>query len=233
VTDRHDVTTTLPWMRTGTVHLLDAVDKLGDEDLRGPSALPGWSRAHVIGHVARNAEALARLAIWARTGVATPMYADSAQRAAEIERSATLPADTLRAQLTDTAAALDSALAELTAAQWHALVRSALGRAIPAAEVPWMRIREVWLHAVDLDTGARMDDLPAEVVDLLLDDVTTALSAKDDCPALQLAPTDRERTWPLGGPEPTGTVSGTAADLAGWLTGRITRPDRPVLPRWL
>ena len=95
-----------------------------------------------------------------------------------------------------------------------------------------MRIREVWLHAVDLNTDARMDDLPAEVVDLLLDDITTALSARDDCPALQLTPIDRDRTWPLGEPA-TATASGTAADLAGWLTGRITAPHRPPLPRWL
>jgi maleylpyruvate isomerase len=233
MSNRHDVAATLPWMREGTAHLLAVVDKLGDQDLRTRSALPGWSRAHIIGHLARNAEALARLAGWARTGVETPMYADREQRAAEIERSSALPADTLRTQLTDTAAALDTALTGLTGAQWHAVVRSALGRAIPAAEVPWMRIREVWLHAVDLGTDTRMDDLPADVVDLLLDDVTTALSAKDDCPALHVAPTDRARTWPLGGPEPTGAVSGTAADLAGWLTGRITAPDRPALPRWL
>jgi maleylpyruvate isomerase len=232
VTGRHVVTATVPWMREGTARLLAVVDKLGDEDLRGPSTLPGWSRAHVIGHLARNAEALVRLATWAQTGVETPMYADREQRAAEIERSAALPADTLRTQLADTAAALDSALTRLPAARWEAEVHSALGRAIPAAELPWMRIREVWLHAVDLNTDARMDDLPAEVVDLLLDDVTTALSARDDCPALQLTPTNRDRTWLLGGPA-TGTVSGTAADLAGWLTGRITAPDRPGLPRWL
>ena len=233
MTDRHDTTATLPWMRQGTAHLLAVVDKLGDEEFLGPSALPGWSRAHVIGHLARNAEALTRLADWARTGIKTPMYADREQRAAEIEQSATLPGGTLRRQLGDTAAALDKALSQLTATQWQAPVRSALGRAIPAAEVPWMRIREVWLHAVDLGTDARMDDLPADVIDLLLDDVTTALSAKDDCPALRLAPTDRERAWPLGGPEPSETVSATAGDLAGWLTGRITRPDRPALPRWL
>jgi maleylpyruvate isomerase len=219
-------------MREGTGRLLAVVDKLADADLRGPSTLPGWSRAHVIGHLARNAEALVRLATWAQSGIETPMYADREQRAAEIERSAALPGDTLRTQLTDTAAVLDAALTRLTAAQWEAEVRSALGRAIPAAELPWMRIREVWLHAVDLNTDARMDDLPAEVVDLLLDDVTTALSARDDCPALRLTPTDRDRTWPLGGPA-TATASGTAADLAGWLTGRITAPHRPPLPRWL
>lgn len=233
MTDRHDTTATLPWMRAGTAHLLAVVDKLGNEQFLEPSALPGWSRGHVIGHVARNAEALTRLADWARTGIETPMYADRERRAAEIEQSATLPGGTLRRQLGDTAAALDKALSQLTATQWQAPVRSALGRAIPAAEVPWMRIREVWLHAVDLGADSRVDDLPAEVVDLLLDDVTTALSAKDGCPALQLVPTDRNRTWPLGGPRPTETVSGTAADLAGWLTGRITAPDRPALPRWL
>jgi maleylpyruvate isomerase len=231
VTDRHDVAATVAWMREATARLLAVVDKLADEDLRGPSTLPGWSRAHVVGHLARNAEALVRLATWAQTGIKTPMYADREQRAAEIERSAALPGDTLRAQLADTAA-LDTALTRLTAAQWEADVRSALGRAIPAAELPWMRIREVCLHAVDLNTDARMDDLPAEVLDLLLDDVTTALSARDDCPALRLTPTDRDRTWPLGGPA-TATASGTAADLAGWLTGRIAAPHRPPLPRWL
>ncbi len=233
--NRHDLDATLPWLREGTAHLLAVVDELSDDDLRGPSALPGWTRAHVVGHLARNAEALGRLTVWAATGQETPMYADREQRAAEIERSAALPASTLRDQLAATAATLDAALAALTPAQRQAQVRSALGRAIPAAEVPWMRIREVWLHAVDLDAGATPADLPGGVVDLLLDDVTAALSAKDGCPSLELAPTDRERTWRLGRTEPTdtGPVVAPAAELAGWLTGRTAGPDRPALPRWL
>ena len=93
-----------------------------------------------------------RLATWARPASRRPMYTGREQRAADIERSAALPGDTLRAQLADTAAALDRTDGS-TAAQWEAKVRSALGRAIPAAELPWMRIREVWLHAVDLNTG--------------------------------------------------------------------------------
>jgi maleylpyruvate isomerase len=94
-----------------------------------------------------------------------------------------------------------------------------------------MRIREVWLHAVDL--GATVDDLPAGVVDLLLDDVSTALSGKDGCPPIDLTPTDRSRSWRLGGGEAATVVAATAAELAGWLTGRVTAPDRPPLPRWL
>jgi maleylpyruvate isomerase len=233
MTTRHDLDATLPWMREGTAHMLAVIDKLTDDDLRGPSSLPGWTRAHVVGHLARNAAALTRLASWARTGVETPMYADREQRAAEIEESAGQPADTLRADLASTAATLDEALAELTDLQWPVEVRSALGRAIPASEVPWMRIREVWLHAVDLNAGAAVDDLPTGVLDLLLDDVTAVLSAKEDCPSLELAPTDRSRTWRLGKGDAATRVAASAADLVGWLTGRLPGTGRPTLPRWL
>jgi maleylpyruvate isomerase len=231
MTGRHDLDATLPWMREGTAHLLAVVDKLGDGELTAPSALPGWTRAHVIGHVARNAEALIRLAVWASTGDETPMYADREQRVAEIERSAALPPTTLRDDLAGTAEMLDDALAALTPGNWQAQVRSALGRAIPAAEVPWMRVREVWMHAADLDHGATVDDLPDGVLDLLLDDVTAALSAKPDCPPALIAPVDRSRVWRLGSGGPR--VEASAADLAGWLTGRVGRPDLPSLPRWL
>jgi maleylpyruvate isomerase len=233
MTTRHHLDATLPWMREGTAHMLAVIDELTDDDLRGPSSLPGWTRAHVVGHLARNAAALTRLASWARTGVETPMYADREQRAAEIEESAGQPADTLRADLASTAATLDEALAELTDLQWPAEVRSALGRAIPASEVPWMRIREVWLHAVDLNAGAAVDDLPTGVLDLLLDDVTAVLSAKEDCPSLELAPTDRSRAWRLGKGDAATRVAAPAADLVGWLTGRLPGTGRPTLPRWL
>jgi maleylpyruvate isomerase len=96
-----------------------------------------------------------------------------------------------------------------------------------------MRIREVWLHTVDLDAGASVGDLPTSVLDLLLDDVSTALSAKEDCPSLELAPTDRARTWRLGTGEAAASIAAPAADLVGWLTGRLPGADRPTLPRWL
>jgi maleylpyruvate isomerase len=231
--NRHDTSRTLPWMREGTSYLLAIVDELSDDELTGPCTLPGWTRAHVVGHVARNAEALARLAEWARTGIETPMYVDREQRAREIDDSAGLPAPTLRRDLHRTASALDTALEALSPEQWQAQVRSALGRAIPTAAVPWMRVREVWLHAADLGAEATVDDLPTGVIDLLLDDVSAVLSGKVGCPALTLIPTDRDRTWSLGAADPTGYVEAPAAELAGWLTGRSRAPDRPALPRWL
>jgi maleylpyruvate isomerase len=233
VTGRHDLAATLPWLHEGTAHLLRTAAGLDDDALRGASRLPGWTRAHVLGHVARNAEALTRLATWARTGVETPMYPDPARRAAEIEESARQAPATLRAELESTSDTLASALGALTPEGWQARVRSALGRDIPAAEIPWIRIREVWLHPVDLGTGAAVTDLPAGVVDLLLDDVTAALSRKDGCPSVTLAPTDRPTTWSLGAPPRARRVDAPAADLVGWLTGRVSHPEWPALPGWL
>ena len=229
---RNDTAHTLPWMRAGTEHVFALVAKLSDAELAGPSALPEWSRAHVVAHLARNAEALIRLVDWARTGVETPMYPSREARAADIAASADHPPKRLRAELTATAADLDAALAALTPEQWQAQVRSALGRPLPAAQVPWMRIREVWLHAVDLDAGADVADVPDGVVDLLMDEVTTTLSAADGCPAATLAPTDRDRSFRLGGAAGP-VVAAPAATLVGWLTGRTTLPDAPKLPPWL
>jgi maleylpyruvate isomerase len=229
---RQDPAVTLPWMRAGQAEVERVVAELSDDALRAPSALPGWSAAHVVGHLARNAEALSRLVAWARTGIETPMYAHREQRAADIETSAKRPAEVLRTELTTTAEALDAALAGLDETTWQAGVRSALGRPIPAAEIPWMRVREVWLHGVDL--GESVDALPDGVVDALLDDVTGVLSGRDGCPAALLEPTDRDRTWRLGPEEPTApVVRGSAAELVAWITGRARRADAPALPDWL
>jgi maleylpyruvate isomerase len=244
--DRRDTAVTLKWMGSGTELLTRAVDSLPDDALRAPSALPGWSRAHVVAHIARNAEALTRLATWARTGIETPMYPSREHRTAEIESSAEAPVDVLRAELATTAADLDAALAALDTTTWQSEVRSALGRPIPAAEIPWMRVREVWLHAVDLDAGVSVVDLAPGVVDSLLDDAAGTLSAAEACPAAVLAPTDRDRTWALGpvADDPV-QVRGEAAQVLGWLVGR-TGADAveavaadgaptpvPAPPRWL
>ncbi len=39
-----------------TERLLATAARLTDEDLRAPSLLPGWTRGHVLAHVARNAD---------------------------------------------------------------------------------------------------------------------------------------------------------------------------------
>ncbi|MGD9525807.1 maleylpyruvate isomerase family mycothiol-dependent enzyme [Pseudonocardia sp.] len=240
---RHETTTTLAWMHAGQAHVEAVVDGLDDDALRAPSALPGWTRAHVVGHLARNAEALGRLAAWARTGVETPMYADAEERDRGIEESAARPIAWLRAELVSTAADLAAALAELSDTEWTASVRSAQGRTIPAAEVPWMRTREVWLHAHDIDASLGTDHetplrLPDGMAEVLLDDITAVMSAREGCPSMLLRSPDGR--WRLGRGEPVAVLDGPAGALAGWLTGRSTGGDVassngsvPGAPRWL
>ncbi|WP_051581563.1 maleylpyruvate isomerase family mycothiol-dependent enzyme [Pseudonocardia acaciae] len=227
-------------MRSGTEFFLGHVDKLSDEELLAPSALPTWTRAHVVGHLARNAEALCRLTSWARTGVPSPMYASKEQRDADIESSSRLPVARLRSELVSTAATLADDLDSLSEADWNAIVRSAQGREIQASQIPWLRVREVWLHAVDLGAGARVSDLPSGVLDALLGEVSGALSGREGCPAAVLEATDRGGSrWRLG-PDAVDavTVRGSAAELVGWLVGRSSLRaadggEVPELPAWL
>lgn len=234
--DRQDIAITLPWMRQGTDVVLTAVDGLADGELRGPSALPDWTRAHVIGHLARNAEALTRLAMWAETGVETPMYRDAEARNEDIELSAGHEPFQLRTDLVATAAGLEKAFARLDEKAWQAEVRSALGRVLPASGVPWMRVREVWLHALDLDAGVQVADFPPDLVDTLLDDITAVVGAKADCPSIQLCATDRtNRTWALGWDRLRPEVTGPAAELLAWVSGRphALNAALPALPPWI
>jgi len=225
--------TALTWTADGGDAFHRALDTLDDAAFGAPGTLPGWTLGHLVAHVAYNAQALRRLAHWARTGEKTPMYASKEARNAEIEQGATLPPQELRALSRDADAALRADLAALPDAAWSAEVVTAQGRTVPASEVPWMRAREAWIHAVDLGAGVGFDAFPPAALDRLVTEIAGARTG----PALTLTATDRDRTWTVAGPDPV-RVTGTAAGLARWLTGRgagdVTAEGAlPDLGRWL
>jgi maleylpyruvate isomerase len=190
----------------------------------------------VVAHVARNADALVNLVTWARTGVQTPMYADRAQRANDIERGAAQPADALKADLVRSDARFAAACAELPKEAWEAPVRTASGRQVPAREVMWMRTREVWVHAVDLNVGIGLETFPGGLVDALLDDASATMSPRMT-ESVRLEPSDRDRSWLFGPAQASPVVvGGRAADLLGYAIGRASGERsgrRPSLPPWL
>lgn len=225
--------TELGWAAQGQTRLEELVERL--DDLTAPSQLPGWTRGHVVTHVARNADALLRLLAWARTGVETPMYPSPEARNAEIEAGAGRPHAEQLDDLRATGARLAEEADALEPADWEAGVRTAQGRPVPASAVAWMRVREVWLHQVDL--GAEIDVLPPDVAVALVRDVAGSLDSRvEHRIALQL-PGEVVAFGPAE-PEPV-QVSGRVAELAGWLTGRcpgtrLRGPETlPELPRWL
>lgn len=213
----------LAWMREGEARFLDQVEALTDEELQADSALPEWSRAHVVAHVARNAEAVSRLLSWARTCEENPMYSDVETRNRDIEAAARQAPEALRADVRRASEQFDADLEALPAKAWSAQVRTFQGRHVPASFALWARTREVWLHLVDLGAGVAVESWPGDLVDALLDEVTATMHGRDDTPVLRLQATDRERTWRIGTESGEAReVSGRAADLLAWLTGRST-----------
>jgi maleylpyruvate isomerase len=238
VADRTEV---LDWMRDGESFFLRSLDSLDDGAISGPSLLAGWTRAHVVAHVARNADALQNLLAWARTGVETPMYANAEQRDRDIAEGAVQAPAVLRDDARETSSRLLAAADALPRSAWARDVRTARGRTVPASEVPWMRCREVWIHAADLASDTTFSDIPTSVTEALIDDVAGGFSSRDDCPSVDLVSTTSGRTWRIGPNCDPVEVSGRSADLLGWLLGRsqgteLSAPDDatlPTIPRWL
>ena len=226
---------TLAWMADGTERLLADQAALSDEALTGPTALPGWTRRYLLSHVAANADALRNLVHWARTGEERRMYASSEQRDADIANGARLPAAELRAQVESSARALAADLASMPGQAWDAKVITAQGLTRGASEIPWMRVREVYIHAIDLGAGTQWQHLPAEFLAALLDDVTARRSSKGGGPALAVAATDTGHTWEVAGTGAAIPVSAPLADLSAYLTGRPAPKLKaaPALPAWL
>lgn len=223
----------LSWWQRGEQHLGTALGRLTDEELPAPSLLPGWSRQHLLAHVARNADALVNLLSWARTGVETPMYPSAAARDAGIAETATLPSAQLRTEVLAATGRLVDAIRGMPDAAWSAQVRTAQGRTVPASQVPWMRCREVWVHAVDLDAGVEFADVPDDVLAALGDDVFRMWDVRDQVPDVAVFAGDRE--WGTGGL----AVAGTLPAVTSWLTGRSPGAELtadgplPTLAAWL
>lgn len=225
------------WAQLGTTLFVQAAD-LGATGLDVPSGLPGWTRKHLVAHVAANADALGHLVHWAATGERTPMYASPEERAAGIERGAGMPAAELTAWLRRGAEELAGSTSALSDEQWRSPVVTAQGRTVPATELPWMRAREVCVHAVDLENGPTFADLPGGFLAALCDDVV-GKRAQEGGPALVLEATGTGAFWKLPGEgEPT-VIVGDLHEITAYLTGRahaLTMPDGgpvPALARWL
>lgn len=219
-----------------TEFFLAQVGVLDERSVHEPSLLPGWTRGHVITHVARNADGLTRLAGWARTGVEDPMYGERHPRNHDIEEGASRRLEAQVADVRDTSRRLADAFAGLSADAWSARVRTPHNE-VEAGFLPWMRAREVWLHALDLGVGATYQDLPAGFATRLLDEVARDLAGRPGMPALLLNAGDI--LLEVQGSGSPIHVTGTPAAVACWLSGRpgpVTRGDGgplPALPAWL
>jgi maleylpyruvate isomerase len=143
-----------------TQRLLGTARMISEPDLRQPSLLPGWTRAHVLAHLARSADAMRALLVGARSGQDRPAYASSEARDADIERGAAQGAKDLAADVADSAMALRTIARQLPDQAWAYPVRVPGSAPFSAAALLTRRLVEVELHHCDLAAGYRPADWP-------------------------------------------------------------------------
>jgi maleylpyruvate isomerase len=225
-----DTRTALAEIETASERVVAAVAKLSEADLHAPSRLPGWSRGHVVAHIARNADSCWNLLEWARTGAEVPQYVSDRMRDAGIEANSGRPATELRAELRIAIDRLALQARTLPEAAWPALLKTRAGLAIPAWYVNHRRLRELEAHHIDLAVGYAYTDWPMWYVRQELIDTLGTLSEEGGLAAGRVSATDADVDVRLGdGPE----ISGTGHELLGWLTGRgPADPAWPVPPSW-
>lgn len=199
--------------------LIHTVDGLTDDELAAPSLLPRWSRAHVVAHLALNAEGLAGALDGVARGEQVAMYASDEARDAAIAELASAPADELRERLLAGTARFRDAVAALTGDDWEgSFPRVPGGPPWPVRSVLPTRVREIEIHHADLGCGYSPADWSPEFAASLLDVVTVDQAAVPETPPFAVHATDLNRTWTLGADTPV--VSGPAGALGWWLSGR-------------
>src|SRR5215472_13500263 len=166
-----EVSHSLDRLAAATERVLVTATALSDAQAREPSLLPGWSRGHVLTHLARNADGMVNLLRWARTGTPTPMYASAQSRAADIEAGAGRPA-----------AALAAEAAGMPDDAWTAQVRALNGPPFPALGVLERRLSEVEIHHVDVAAGYSPADWPEYFLSEALPRVAESFAGRDDTP---------------------------------------------------
>ncbi|MGW6027570.1 maleylpyruvate isomerase family mycothiol-dependent enzyme [Streptomyces sp. NPDC055099] len=212
-------------VRDATDRLLTAAAKLNNDSTAEPSRLPGWTRGHVLAHIARNADALVNVL------AGRPMYVSGDARDNDIERDAPRP---LTEQLVDVRESAQRFEAAGTIpADWSRTVELRNGVTDSAANIPFRRWIEVELHHVDLGIGYELEDLSEEFTQREINFLTARFRKAPGLPALLIKQDDGRGLYTgaiegasleqiKSGWEPPVdiTVTGRQADILGWLAGR-------------
>jgi maleylpyruvate isomerase len=216
--------------------LVRTVDALGTDDLGTPSLLPGWSRAHVVAHLALNGEGLAGVLEAAARGEQQPMYVSPEARDSDIEELANAEVSELRERFLGSTHRFEQAAAAMPDDRWTGrFERTPGGPTISVGSAPLMRLREVEIHHADLGAGYSAGDWPEAFDVVLIESMTRRPYPRP----FRVLARDLARSWEFGKGDPVANVTGDASALAWWLTGRgagtdltVDQDRLPEVPPW-
>jgi len=206
----------MPELADSADRFLSAVRALADDDVGWASALPGWTRAHLLTHVAQAADSRTGMLRAARAGLIGEQYPSEQARADAIEAEARRPAAVIRA---DVGRAVEECLAAMRghpAGLWDAPAIWLRGGRGPVRGTVASLRSELEYHHVDLAVGYAPDDWPAEFVATQLHRVTALMDHRADAPSMTLLTAAAVRI----GTVPPADVTGPPAAILAWLSGR-------------
>lgn len=218
----------LNWLTESTERLTASVEQMRPEDLAQPSHLPGWSRAHVLVHLSRNADGLRNLLLSARTGEPLRMYPSPGAREADIIAGVTRPAEVVLADAVEASRRFLVEAHSFPESCWPHEVAFTSGGPNPpivsAERIVELRLTEVEIHHVDLDLVYSFADVPVLLADQLLVDFVERYDRKGAHFALELDDSPGGVGWVKSGDLPV--VRGSLAAALAWLTGRSSEGMR-------
>lgn len=137
---------------------LDDLFDRGELDTTADSRLPGWSIGHVITHIAQSGDGHLRMLDAAARGEVGRQYPGGfEQRESGIRDGVGRPASEQLADLRRGMSALEARWASMPT--WEGTGTS-MGGDLPITDLPFLRLREVAIHHIDLGLDATFDDLP-------------------------------------------------------------------------
>jgi maleylpyruvate isomerase len=215
-----------------TAMLEATVASLSEEELRAPSLCEGWSRAHVVAHLASNGRALVRLIDWATTGQEQQLYPSREARDAEIDELAALPREELVTRLHEA----DEYFAEQAGRLSGELAVESVdlhGKEIPVTSIVALRIAEVVVHHHDLDTAWTIEEADPDSLLNAVEAAVRTMRAKD-APGMTLVTEERDE-WVVG--DGALKVESDREGLLAWLArgeadGVEADGPLPALPSW-
>jgi maleylpyruvate isomerase len=203
-------------VRQAEARLAETVARIDDATMDRPSRLPGWTVAHLLTHLARNADSHVRRTRASIDGVVVDQYPGGMdERAAQIEAGVGRSAAEVRTDVEMSSARLIGAWSDVPAHAWANSTRDASGCTRRLDELPDRRWLEVEVHLVDLGCGPTHSDWSGAFVAARLPEMRAEAAARL-----------------VDGAELPAPGSVDPRDELAWLFGRLERADLPVLGPW-